>query len=281
MGRYEELRGQVAIVTGAGRGIGRAIATRLARNGRGIGRAIATRLAREGAAVAVTDVDKATAEQTSLEIGDKGGKTLALEVDVLNQQHVDQMIAKTTEKLGPLAIFVHNAGVGAVGKLLDTDAKTWDWMMNVNAKGTFLACKAAALQMIKQGRGGRIIVNASGAGKIAPGKDMPLGAYAASKHAVVGFSKQLGLEVSSHQVLVNCICPGIVDTPMWDLIDRETAKIRGVPVGSVKSGAVAGTPLGRIQTPDDVANVVAFLASDDASYITADAVNCAGGLLPY
>jgi meso-butanediol dehydrogenase / (S,S)-butanediol dehydrogenase / diacetyl reductase len=266
MGRYEELRGKVAIVTGAGRGIGRAIALRLTQ---------------EGAAVAVTDVDTATAEQTARAIAEKGGKALALEVDVLNEKQIDLMISKTGEKLGALEIFVHNAGVGAVGRLIDTDAKTWDWIMNVNAKGTFLACKAAALQMIKQGKGGRIIINASGAGKIAPGKDMPLGAYAASKHAVVGFGKQLGLELSSYRILVNCICPGIVDTPMWDLIDRETAKIRGVPVGSVKSGAVASTPLGRIQTPEDVANVVAFLASDDASYITADAMNCAGGLLPY
>jgi NAD(P)-dependent dehydrogenase (short-subunit alcohol dehydrogenase family) len=153
--------------------------------------------------------------------------------------------------------------------------------MKVNAKGTFLSCQAAAKQMIKQGKGGRIIINASGAGKIAPGKGVPLGVYAASKHAVVGFTKQLGLELSDYQILVNCLCPGIVDTPMWDLIDRETAKLKGVPRGSVVAGAVASIPLGRIQTPQDVANVVAFLASDDASYITADTVNCAGGLLPY
>jgi len=102
----------------------------------------------------------------------------------------------------------------------------------------------------------------------------------ADAHSRAFFSKQLGLELSDYGILVNCLCPGIVDTPMWDLIDRETAKLEGVPAGSVKAQAVASIPLGHIQKPEDVANVVAFLASDDASYITADTVNCAGGLLP-
>ena len=101
--------------------------------------------------------------------------------------------------------------------------------------------------MIAQGDGGRIINNASGAGKMAPGKDIPLGAYAASKHAVVAITKQMGLELSPHGILVNCVCAGIVDTPMWDLIDREVAKLQGVPVGSVKAGAVASIPVGRIE----------------------------------
>lgn len=266
MGKYEELRGKFAIVTGGGRGIGRAIALRLAR---------------EGAGISVTDVDLPAAETVAQEINASGGRAIALKVDITKQDDVAMMISKTIEKFGELNIFVSNAGVGAVGRLIETDEKTWDWLMAVNAKGTFLCCKAAAKQMIKQGKGGRIIINASGAGKIAPGKGTPLGVYAASKHAVVGFTKQLALELSEYRILVNCLCPGIVDTPMWDLIDRETAKLEGVPVGSVKARAVASIPLGHIQKPEDVANVVAFLASDDASYITADTVNCAGGLLPY
>ena len=266
MPRYDELRGKSAIVTGGGRGIGRAIALRLAK---------------EGTRVSVTDVDLPAVQEVAQEINASGGHAIALKVDVTNHDDVAMMISRTIEKFGELNIFVSNAGVGAVGRLVDTDEKTWDGIMAVNAKGTFLSCKAAAQQMIKQGKGGRIIVNASGAGKIAPGKGTPLGAYAASKHAVIGFTKQLALELSDYKILVNCLCPGIVDTPMWDLIDRETAKIEGAPVGSVKARAVASIPLGRIQKPEDVANVVAFLASDDASYITADTVNCAGGLLPY
>lgn len=266
MARYEELRGKVAIVTGAGRGIGRAIALRLAR---------------EGAGLCVSDVDLTGVEAVAEEINSAGGRAIAIKVDVTKQDDVAGMVAATIRQFRELNILVSNAGVGSVGRLIDTDEKTWDQLMAVNAKGTFLSCQAAAKQMIRQGKGGRIIINASGAGKTAPGKGIPLGVYAASKHAVVGFSKQLGLELSDYQILVNCLCPGIVDTAMWDLIDRETALLEGVPVGSVKAKAVASIPLGHIQTPDDVANVVAFLASDDASYITADTVNCAGGLLPY
>jgi NAD(P)-dependent dehydrogenase (short-subunit alcohol dehydrogenase family) len=135
--------------------------------------------------------------------------------------------------------------------------------------------------MIKQGEGGCIINNASGAGKVAPGADIPLGAYAASKHAVVGLTRQFGLELAEHRILVNCVCAGIVDTPMWDLIDREVAALQGVPVGEIKARAVAGIPLGRIEQPEDVAGVVAFLVSTDGSYITAQAVNVCGGILPY
>ncbi len=266
MPRYPEIEGKTAIVTGAGRSIGRAIALRLAR---------------EGAAVTVTDIDEASAESVAGEIRSAGGKSLGLRADVTQGGDSDRMISGTVDTFGRLDILIANAGIGYVGRLIDTDEATWDRLMAVNAKGVFLSCKAAAKQMIEQGQGGRIIINASGAGKIAPGKNVPLGAYAASKHAVIGFGKQLGLELSDHQILVNSICGGIIDTPMWDLIDRETARILGVEEGSIKAGAVASIPLGRIQKPEDIANVVAFLASDDANYITASALNAEGGLLPY
>lgn len=265
MPRYN-LEGQVAIVTGAGRGIGRAIALRLAR---------------EGCLVTVADLDGETATQVADEVRDLGGQALPLQVDVTRNEEVQHMVHQTCEELGSLRILVNNAGIGAIATLLETEEETWDALMNVNAKSVLLCSQAAARQMIKQGGGGRIINNASGAGKIAPGKGMPLGAYAASKHAVVALTKQMGLELSDHGILVNCVCAGIVDTPMWDLIDRETAAQRGVPVGSVKAQAVAGVPLGRIQQPEDVANLVAFLASDDASYMTGQTYNVSGGLLPY
>ena len=265
MPRYN-LEGQVAIVTGAGRGIGRAIALRLAR---------------EGCLVTVADLDGETAAQVAAEVRELGGQALAHQVDVTCKDEVERMVGKTCEQLGNLRILVNNAGIGAVAPLLETDEKTWDALMNVNAKSVLLCSQAGARQMIEQRGGGRIINNASGAGKIAPGKDIPLGAYAASKHAVVALTKQMGLELSEHGILVNCVCAGIVDTPMWDLIDRETAARRGVEVGSVKAEAVAGIPVGRIQQPEDVANVVAFLASDDASYMTGQTYNVSGGLLPY
>ncbi len=266
MPKYPEIEGKTAIVTGAGRSIGRAIALRLAG---------------EGAAVAVADIDEASAQSVAAEIESADGRAIALKADVTQAGDIDKMISGAVAAFDSLDILVANAGIGYVGRLIDTDEATWDRLMAVNAKGVFLSCKAAARQMIEQGRGGRIIINASGAGKIAPGKNVPLGAYAASKHAVIGFGKQLGLELSDHQILVNSICGGIIDTPMWDLIDRETARILGVAEGSIKAGAVASIPLGRIQQPEDMANVVAFLASDDANYITASALNAEGGLLPY
>jgi acetoin reductase-like protein len=265
MPRYH-LDGQVAIVTGGGRGIGRAIALRLAR---------------EGCLVAVADLDGGTAAQVADEVREQGGQALPLQVDVTRKEEVQQMVSQTGDQLGDLRILVNNAGIGAIAPLLETDEETWDALMNVNAKSVLLCSQAAALQMIEQGGGGRIINNASGAGKIAPGKNMPLGAYAASKHAVVALTKQMGLELSDHGILVNCVCAGIVDTPMWDLIDRETAARQGAPVGSIKAQAVAGVPLGRIQQPEDVANLVAFLASADAAYMTGQTYNVSGGLLPY
>jgi len=265
MPRYD-LDGQVAIVTGAGRGIGRAIALRLAQ---------------EGCQVTVADLDGGTAAQVADEVRALGGQALALQVDVTRKEEVQQMVSQTGDRLGNLRILVNNAGIGAIAPLLETDEETWDALMNVNAKSVLLCSQAAARQMIEQGGGGRIINNASGAGKIAPGKNMPLGAYAASKHAVVALTKQMGLELSDHGILVNCVCAGIVDTPMWDLIDRETAARQGAPVGSVKAQAVAGVPLGRIQQPEDVANLVAFLASADAGYMTGQTYNVSGGLLPY
>lgn len=265
MPRYN-LDGQVAIVTGAGRGIGRAIALRLAR---------------EGCLVTVADLDGETAAQVAAEIREEGGQSLAHQADVTSKEEVDRMVGETCEQFGSLQILVNNAGIGAVAPLLETDEKTWDALMNVNAKSVLLCSQSGARQMIEQGGGGRIINNASGAGKIAPGKGVPLGAYAASKHAVVALTKQMGLELAEHGILVNCVCAGIVDTPMWDLIDRETAARRGVETGTVKAEAVARIPVGRIQQPEDVANVVAFLASDDASYMTGQTYNVSGGLLPY
>ncbi len=265
MPRYD-LDGKVAIVTGSGRGIGRAIAHRLAR---------------EGVSVLVTDVESSSARTVTEEITGMSGRASALRVDVTNLTDVTQMVAEAVTRFGRLDILVNNAGIAVIQPLLDTPEKSWDAVMNVNAKGTFLCSQAAARQMIRQGGGGRIINNASGAGKIAPGRDTPIGAYAASKHAVLGLSKQLAMELSVHGILVNCVCAGIVQTEMWDQIDREVARIQGRPVGSIKAQAVSGIPLGRIQQPEDIANMVAFLASSDGSYITGQALNVCGGLLPY
>jgi acetoin reductase-like protein len=263
--RYD-LDGKVAIVTGAGQGIGRAVAERLAR---------------EGVSVTVNDIGAERAQDVARSIEDSGGRAKPVAADVSSAADAQRLVDETVATFGRLDVLVNNAGLGAEMALLDTDEATWEALMRVNAKGVLLCSQAAARRMIAQGDGGRIINNASGAGKVAPGKDHPFGAYAASKHAVVALTKQFGLELAQHGILVNCVCAGIVDTAMWDALDRGAAEIGGLPIGEVKRRAVASIPLGRIQRPEDVANMIAFLASDDADYITATALNVCGGLLPY
>lgn len=264
MPRYD-LDGQVGIVTGAGRGIGRSIAIRLAH---------------EGVGITVADLNESNAKDVAQEIEAAGGQAIALKVDVTRTQDTERMVRETVDRFGRLDILVNNAGVVVVDRLIDAKESDWDLMMNVNAKGVLLCSQAAAREMVSRGNGGRIINNASGSGKIAPGKERPTGVYAASKHAVVALTKQMGLELSSDQILVNCVCAGIVDTPMWELIDREMAQLNGDIVGSIKASEVSKIPLGRIQEPEDVANVVAFLASSDANYMTGQSYNVSGGLLP-
>ncbi len=260
-----DLTGQVAIITGGGSGIGRAVALRFAR---------------EGCKVTVADLNETNATRVATEIRALGGNALAMQIDVTRKADCDHMVQETVTRFGPLNIQFNNAGIARVATLLETDEATWDAIMNVNAKGVLFSAQAAAQQMIAQGNGGRIINNASAAGKTAPGR-MPLGAYSASKHAVVALTRQMGLEWAGHGILVNCVCPGIVDTPMWDLIDREVAQREGVPIGSVKAQVVSTIPIGRIEQPEDVANMVAFLASADAAYVTAQAVDVSGGRIPY
>ena len=191
MPRYD-LDGQVAIVTGAGRGIGRATALRLAR---------------EGVNVTVADINEGNANGVAEEIESAAGTAYPVTVDVTDKADTERMVAETISQFGKLDILVNNAGIAIIASLMDTDEAAWDALMNVNAKGVLLCSQAAARQMIDQGDGGRIINNASGAGKVAPGKATPLGAYAATKHAVVALTKQFGLELSEHGILVNCVCP--------------------------------------------------------------------------
>ncbi|MBI2843672.1 MAG: glucose 1-dehydrogenase [Armatimonadetes bacterium] len=266
MGKYQELNGKSVIVTGAGRGIGLAIARRFVE---------------EGCKVMLTDISRGESDNVIV-LAERVGSDVCFEqVDISSKDQVEAMIERAVRQFGRLDIIVNNAGIGEIAPLIDVDEDSYDRQMAVNAKGTFLCATAAARQMLKQGRGGRIINNASGAGKMAPGKALPLGVYAMSKHAVIGLTKALGHELAADNILVNCVCAGIVDTPMWDLIDRETARIKGLQEGTVKAAAVASIPIGRIQQPEDIANMIVWLASDDASYVAAQALNCCGGLVPY
>ena len=266
MASYSELKGKSVIVTGSGRGIGLAIARRFVQ---------------EGSRVVLSDIHEGDSGEVITLAGKLGAEAMFMQADVCDKTQVENLIAQAAQAFGRLDVIVNNAGIGEIVPMIDTGEGSYDRQMNVNAKGTFLCATAAARQMLKQGGGGRIIINASGAGKVGPGKAVPLGVYAMTKHAVVGLTKSLGLELAGDNILVNCVSGGIVDTPMWDLIDREATKLTGATEGSLKEAAVASIPVGRIQKPEDLANMIVWLASDDADYVAGQALNCSGGLLPY
>jgi meso-butanediol dehydrogenase/(S,S)-butanediol dehydrogenase/diacetyl reductase len=255
------LDGKIALITGAGRGIGRAIALRLAR---------------EGCDVALSDLNEQTAGETAAEVRAMGRRAIAIGADVTKDDQVQAMVDRTRRELGEIDILVNNAGMQVIVPMLEMNEQQWDSLFDVNLKSYWLCARAVAPHMIARGGGGKIINAASRAGKT-PSKLSPTGAYATTKHAVVGFTRALAFELSPHKINVNCYCPGVVDTPMWDLIDREVAKRTGVPVGSTKAKAVAEIPLGRIEQPEDVANLVAFLASAESDYMTGQAINITGG----
>ena len=266
MATYPELIDRAVIVTGAGRGIGLAIARRFVT---------------EGALVLLTDIAKRDSAEVINLAAQRGTRAAYQPMDVTSKEQVEQAIARAVELFGRLDCMVCNAGICEVAPLVEASGSSFDRQMTVNAKGAFLTATAAARQMLRQGSGGRIIINASGAGKMAPGKEAPLGVYAMSKHAVVGLTRQLGVELAADGILVNCICGGIVDTEMWDVIDRGVIDRSGGAPGSFKAQAVDSVPIGRIQRPEDMANAAVYLASDDSSYIAGQTLNVSGGRLPY
>jgi NAD(P)-dependent dehydrogenase (short-subunit alcohol dehydrogenase family) len=191
------LEGKVAAITGAGSGMGKAIAQAYAR---------------EGAKVVVADLNRAAAEQVADDIGGAGGEAIAVQVDVRDQAQAQAMVDAAVEFFGGLDILVNNAGVGKIIPFLETTNEDWDFMFDVNCKGMLWCSQAAARQMIAQGRGGKIINLASQAGR--RGEALVL-AYCASKACVISITQSMALALAEHKINVNGIAPGIVDTPFW------------------------------------------------------------------
>jgi 3-oxoacyl-[acyl-carrier protein] reductase len=246
------LEGKVAIVTGAGRG------------GRGIGRGIALALAEAGADVVITArTNIADAEAVADAVREVGRKSLAIACDVAQTDSVERLFEQTLAELGKADILVNNAGITKDTLLLRMSDEAWDAVIEANLKGTFLCTRAAAKRMIKQ-KSGRIINITSVMGQVGnPGQAN----YSASKAGIIGFTRTVARELGSRGITVNAVAPGFIDTQMTDAIGE-----------SLREGILGKIPLGRLGEPEDVGAVVAFLASDAASYITGQTITVDGGM---
>jgi NAD(P)-dependent dehydrogenase (short-subunit alcohol dehydrogenase family) len=256
----QKLQKRVALVTGAGRGIGRAIALALAR---------------EGAQVAVTARTVAELDEVVHTIVAAGGAARALSADLLDRQVPARLAAQVEERFGPIEILVNNAGVGSSGNpqpVVSFDDDFWDLTLAVNLTAPYLLSKAVLPRMLAS-RWGRIITVASINGKIG---SFHGAAYAASKHGVLGLTRTLAQEVAAQGITVNAICPGPVKTVMNDRRIEYDAQRRGVPLAEWEAGL---TPIGGRLDPDDIAPMAVYLASDDARMITGQAYNICGGIL--
>ena len=252
------LEGKVTAITGAASGIGKAIAYQFAR---------------EGAAVAIGDIDEAGARAAANEIAEEtGAKTLGMKCDVVTRAEVDAFVAAAAAKFGRFDVMVANAGIAIGGvRALDATEEDWDRTMDINGKGVVFSNQSAARQMIAEGHGGSIINIASIAAL--NGVSPMLMAYCASKAAVMQLTKCFALDLASHGIRVSSIAPGLVDTAIWG----KMFSTPGILEAGLRENMAASVPLGRMALPSDIANMAAFLASDDSSYITGQIFVVDGG----
>ena len=255
-----ELQGQVAIVTGAGRGIGRATALELAHM---------------GADIVVAELDRANAEDTASELRGLGRRALVVQTDVTSRDDLRAMVEQTRAEFGRIDALVNNAGIYRAATTLEVTEEHWDAIMNINAKAVFFATQAVLPTMIAQKRG--VIVSlASMAGKIGSRANLP---YNASKAAVISMTKSLALAHAADGIRVNCVCPGFVETDMWASVAREQGALLNQSPEEFTRRRLHQIPLGRMERPEDVANVIGFLVSPRSEYITGQALSVDGGLV--
>jgi len=255
-----ELQGQVAIVTGAGRGIGRATALELARL---------------GADIVIAELDAGGADKTAALVKDLGRRAVVVPTDVTKRTDLATMVERTRTAFGRIDVLVNNAGIYRAAATLDVTEEHWDAIMTINAKAVFFATQAVLPMMIAQ-KSGSIVSLASMAGKIGSRTNRP---YNASKAAVISMTKSLALAHAADGIRVNCVCPGFVETDMWTMVAREQSALLNQTPEEFTRKRQESVPLGRMERPEDVAAVIGFLASPRAAYMTGQALSVDGGLV--
>ena len=255
-----ELQGQVAIVTGAGRGIGRATALELARL---------------GADIVIAELDAGGADKTAALVKDLGRRAAVVPTDVTKGADLATMVERTRTAFGRIDILVNNAGIYRAAAALDVTEEHWDAIMTINAKAVFFATQAVLPVMIAQ-KSGSIVSLASMAGKIGSRTNLP---YNVSKAAVISMTKSFALAHAADGIRVNCVCPGFVETDMWNQVAREQSALLNQTPEEFTRKRQESVPLGRMERPEDVAAVIGFLASPRAGYMTGQALSVDGGLV--
>ena len=244
----------------------------------GIGAACARRMAQDGAQLLLADLNGDGARALADELGQA-----AVQVDVTRSADIQRMVELAYERWGRLDVLFNNAGIAGARPLLEVTEDEWDRMLDVNLKAVFFVLQAVARRMRQQPPmsgselRGKLIQTASIAAY--RGGQMHMVHYAASKAGVVSVTRTAAQVLAPHKITSNCICPGVVDTPMWQKIDADWAEIEGWEIGEAWKRRIASIPLGRPEQPDDVAGVVSFLASRDSDYMTGQAVHIDGGLV--
>ena len=261
MEKIVPIDGKVVLVTGAGQGIGRAIALRLAT---------------DGAHVAIVDVNTDKMQTVADEVKKIGRKATTFKADVTKRDEVQAAVDHAEKQLGGFDVIVNNAGIAQVQPLADVTPEELDKILKVNVQGVLWGIQAAAKKFKQRGQKGKIISASSIAGH--EGFAM-LGVYSATKFAVRALTQAAAKELAADGITVNAYCPGIVGTDMWVEIDRRFAELTGAPVGATYKKYVEGIALGRAQTPEDVAAFVSFLAGPDSDYMTGQAPLIDGGLV--